>query len=318
MDVDLSSLLVLRHLADTGSFTETGRRWNMSQPAVSLMISKLESAVGLVLLERSPTGAKLTAAGVGFMERASPVCDAYLSFIDGMHSLARRMDRQVLVGTDQSWFAETLRDEMLRTTPAGGIAPRFCDASESWSADLEAQRFDVVIGLRFLRAGLTPGLQEAVIRRERGITVAWNPDFYPFDPVRFSFPEVLRTSVLFPGKKVVQGFSSFLLRWCEDAYGIQPANVIEFGSEREAAVAARAGLGVMLAPGDAMLRLPGIAEEMTHVRTFEFLLPEALTFGIYCRSDEDSREVLSCAAMIAKLAGRKIGERIAPDQASFQ
>ncbi len=63
MDIDLSGLLVFRHLAETGSFTETGKRWEIPQPTVSLMISKLESAVGLVLLERSPFGAKLTPAG---------------------------------------------------------------------------------------------------------------------------------------------------------------------------------------------------------------------------------------------------------------
>jgi DNA-binding transcriptional LysR family regulator len=304
VDIDLSSLLVLRHLAETGSFTETGKRWNLSQPSVSLMISKLESAVGLVLLERSPGGTRLTSAGVAFLERGNDVCETYLAFIDGMHSLGRRMDRQVLVGMDLSWFSANLKTEMLQTTPASGAMSLSCEISESWAADLEAERYDVVVAQRFLRAGLTPGVQEAIIRRERGITVAWNQNFYPFDPVNFSFPEVLRASVLFPSGRVVCGFSSFLLRWCEEAYGIQPANVIEFASEKEAAIAARAGLGVLLAPGDAMARLPGIAEEMSHVRTFEFLLPEALTFGVYCRSDEDSREILSIAAAIAKTGTR--------------
>jgi DNA-binding transcriptional LysR family regulator len=303
VDIDLSSLLVLRHLAETGSFTETGKRWNMSQPSVSLMISKLESAVGLVLLERSPGGTRLTSAGVAFLERGKDVCDSYLAFIDGMHSLGRRMDRQVLVGMDLSWFSARLRTEMLQAAPASAMSLS-CEISEAWAGDLEAERYDVVVAQRFLRAGLTPGVQEAIIRRERGITVAWNQNFYPFDPVNFSFPEVLRASVLFPGSRVVCGFSSFLLRWCQEAYGIQPANVIEFASEKEAAVAARAGLGVLLAPGDAMARLPGIAEEMSHVRTFEFLLPEALTFGVYCRSDEDSREILSAAAAIAKTGTR--------------
>ncbi|MDB6080149.1 MAG: LysR family transcriptional regulator [Akkermansiaceae bacterium] len=304
MDIDLASLLVLRHLAETGSFTETGKRWNMSQPSVSLMISKLESAVGLVLLERSPGGTRLTSAGVAFLERGNDVCDSYLAFIDGMHSLGRRMDRQVLVGMDLSWFSGVVKEELQNLSSGSGALPLACEISESWAEDLEAQRYDVVVAQRFLRAGLTPGIQEAVVRRERGITVAWNQNFYPFDPVNFSFPEVLRTSVLFPGKRVICGFSSFLLRWCAEAYGIQPANVIEFASEKEAAIAARAGLGVLLAPGDAMPRLAGLADDMTHVRTFEFLLPEALTFGIYCRSDEDSREILSTAAAIAKLGSR--------------
>ncbi|WP_367872133.1 LysR family transcriptional regulator [Luteolibacter sp. Populi] len=304
MDIDLNSLLVFRHLAETGSFTATGKRWGMTQPAVSLTISKLESAVGLILFERSPAGAKLTPAGVAFLELGSEVSDAYLEFVDGMRHLDRRMDRQVLVALDASYFGRTLR-ETLAAEPPAGPSVRCCEANGNWREALEATRVDVVIAGRFLRAGLSPAVQEAVIRRERGLTVAWNPDFYPFDPENFSFPEVLRTSILVPDRKVVTGFSSFLLRWCEEAYGIQPANSIGFPSEDEAAAACRAGLGVMLAPGNAMPRLGAGAEGLVHVRTFEFLLPEAFTVAVYCRSGEESKEVLGVAAAIAKL-GRKM------------
>lgn len=300
MDIDLASLLVFRHLALTGSFTDTGKRWRMSQPAVSVMISRLESAVGLVLLERSPSGTRLTPAGIAFHERAEEVCSAYLAFIDGMHELGRRMDREVRVGLDLSWFSQVLREEIGEVPLASP-----CPIAENWPEGLEAARYDVVVACRFLRAGLSSGIQEAVIRRERGITVAWNPAFYPFDPERFSFPEVLRTTVLLPGRRVVTGFSSFLLRWCEEAYGFQAANAVEFDSEPEAAAACRAGLGVLLAPGDAMPRLGETGDGLVHVRTFEFLLPEAFTLGVYCRLDEDSKEVLSVAATIGKLAMRR-------------
>ena len=73
MDIDLNGLLVFRHLAQSGSFTETGRRWKISQPAVSLIIGRLESVAGLVLLERSNSGTRLTADGVLFLERANEV-----------------------------------------------------------------------------------------------------------------------------------------------------------------------------------------------------------------------------------------------------
>lgn len=307
MDIDLNSLLVFRHLAETGSFTETGKRWGMSQPAVSLMIAKLESAVGLVLLERSPTGAKLTPAGVAFLAHGNEVSAAYLEFIDGMRLLGRRMDRQVLLLLDSSYFGRTLRDALAREAPAlpGGAGIGFGEPAENWREALEASRADVVVAGRYLRSGLSAGIQEAVIRQERGITVAWNPAFYPFDAVNFSFPEVLRTSVLVPNRQVVTGFSEFLLRWCDEAYGMQPANLIAFASEEDAAAACQAGLGVMLAPGDAMSRLGGEADGLIHVRTFEFLLPEAFTVGVYCRSDEESKEVLGMAAAVARL-GRKL------------
>jgi DNA-binding transcriptional LysR family regulator len=304
MDIDLNSLLVFRHLAETGSFTETGKRWGMSQPSVSLMISKLESAVGLVLFERSPTGAKLTPAGVAFLNHGNEVCTSYLDFIDGIRKLDRRMERQVLVALDTSFFGRVLREKITEGALADlqGANLRFCEAEGNWGESLESTRCDVVVAGRFLRAGLSVGVQEAVIRRERGLTVAWNPSFYPFDPENFSFPEVLRTTVLVPNRRVVTGFSSFLLRWCEEAYGMQPANSIGFATEDEAAAACRAGLGVLLAPGNGMPRLGEGAEGLTHVRTFEFLLPEAFTVAVYCRSDEESKDVLNVAAATAKLA----------------
>ena len=305
MDIDLSGLLVFRHLAQTGSFTETGRRWKISQPAVSLMIGRLESSVGLILLERSSSGTRLTTAGKQFLERANDVCDSYLAFIDVMHSLGRRMDRRVLVGIDRSWFGAILKEELTRATQLAGVTPVFCEIGENWAEALEATQYDVVIAGRFLRAGLSAGIQEAVIRKERGITVAWNPNFYPFDSVNFSFPEILRTSVLIPDAGVVTGFASYLKLWCEYAYGMQPANSVSFLSEADAAMAASAGLGVLLAPGDAMPRVNHAGDGLTHVRTFEFLLPEAFTFGVYCRSDENSKEVMSVAAWIGKL-GRKL------------
>jgi len=300
MDIDLSGLFVFRHLAETGSFTETGKRWKIPQPTVSLMISKLESSVGLVLFERSPSGARLTSAGQHFLRNVNEVCDAYLAFNDVMRALGRRMDKKVLVAIDRSWFGTVLKKEI-----TGNPAVEICDLTPNWTEALASSQYDVVLTGRFLRAGLSPEIQEAVIRHERGITVAWNPDFYPFNGVNFSFPEVLRSTILIPDRGVVTGFASFILMWCDYAYGIQPANTIRFGCEKEAAAAALAGLGVSLGPGDVMPRLGDDGAGLTHVRTFEFLLPEAFTYGVYCRSDEDSKEVLTTAAMIGKL-GRKL------------
>lgn len=307
MDIDLNSLLVFRHLAQSASFTETGRHWKISQPAVSLMIGRLECAVGLILLERSSSGTRVTAAGIQFLERAGEVCDSYLAFIDGMRNIGRRMDHEVLVGIDRSWFGSMLKDEMQSGGFPQGVSPLVTDIPENWGEALESGRFDIVIAGRFLRSGLSAGIQEAVVRKERGITIAWNPDFYPFDPVNFSFPEILRTSVLMPDSGVVSGFAPALALWCEQAYGMQPPNSVPFASETDAARAASAGLGVLLAPGDAMPRLGGDGGGLIHVRTFEFLLPEAFTLGIHCRSDESSKEVLSVAAAIAKKCRKLFG-----------
>lgn len=304
MDIDLNGLLVFRHVAESGSFTDTAKYWRISQPTVSQMILRLESAVGLILLERSPSGTRLTPAGNHFLLWATDVCDAYLTFIDGMRTLGRRMDHRVLVGFDRSWFANVLREALAKTDRTDGPELSFSEIGEIWWENLETSQYDIVVAGRFLQAGLSRGIQEGVIRRERGITVAWNPDFYPFDAINFSFPEALRTTVLIPDPGVITGFSAFLLLWCDCAYGVRPANVVSFPSESEAAAAAMAGLGVFLGPGDAIPRLGPEADGLTSVRTFEFLLPDAFTFGVYCRSGEDSKEVLSTAAFISKLGSK--------------
>lgn len=304
MDVDLNSLTVFCDLAESGNFSETGRRMGISQPAVSLTISQLETAVGLVLLERNAGGAKLTPAGVHFLARAQEVCGSYLKFKDGVSLFARQLDHEVRVGFDGSWYSGSL-------SKGFGMAPErspkiVCGTvGENWSDDLEAGRVDVVVAGRFLQEGMTAGIQEAVVRQERGITVAWHPSFYPFDAKQFNFPELLRTTLLVPNGKAAKGFAQFLEHWCGYAYGTLAAHTVLFESEEEAARAADAGLGIFLGPGNAMERLGGLQHEMDFVRTFEFLLPEAYKFGIYCRADERAKEVLGAAAAIAKL-GRKI------------
>ena len=299
MDVELQSLTVFCDLAECGNFSETGRRVGISQPAVSLTISQLETAVGLVLLERHAGGAKLTPAGEHFLARAQEVCASYQGFKDGIALHARRLDGDVRVAFDGSWHAAMIREGMAR---CGDVA--FADIGENWSDDLEAGRVDVVVAGRFLQDGMTAGIQEAMIKQERGITVAWHPSFYPFDPGEFSFPEVLRTTLLVPNARAAKGFGKFLEHWCGYAYGSQAAHTVFFESEKEAARAADAGLGIFLGPGDAMQRLGGLKHELDFVRTFEFLLPEAYKFGVYCRADERAKEVLGAAAAVAKF-GRK-------------
>lgn len=299
MEFELRSLLVFRHLAGCGSFSETAKHWGISQPAVSLTIAKLESAVGLVLFERSPTGAKLTTDGHAFLSHAEEVCHCYAGLIDSLRTWNRREAGEVLLACDGTTIGRALMEDLaanrVPNLPSKVIA---CDLVEQWGAALDASRFDLVLSGRFLRAGLDGNTQEAVLFRERGITVAWNPMFHSFDASRFSFPEILKSTVLLPNEKVTVGFGDFFRRWCDEAYGVQPAHIIDFDTEHAAASAAKAGLGVMIAAGDLMPRLREHTEHFESVRTFEFLLPQAYTYGIYCRAEESSKTVLSTAAAI--------------------
>ncbi len=309
MDIDLPSLLVFRHLAKCGSFTETGKYWNISQPTVSQMVNRLESATGILLLDRSGNKTCLTVDGQAFLERAEEVCNSYMGFIDRMGELSRRIDRHVKIGMDRSWFSSIAFSSKGQLKWPDGVTPIFSEVNGDWFVPLESGRVDVVLACRFLHTGLTAGIQEALIKREKGITIAWKPEFHNLNPGSFSFPDVLRTSVLIPDDSQIANFGEALKQWCQHAYGMQPANTETFTNEVEAASAALAGLGVLIAPGDAIPRLGLEGQGLNHVKTFEFLLPECLTLGVYCRSDETDKDVLSTAAQLGRLCMKLFPDR---------
>lgn len=308
MEIDLPSLLVFRHLANCGSFTDTGKHWQISQPTVSQMVNRLESSLGIILLDRSGSRATLTADGQSFLDRAHDVCESYLKFIDRVDTLSRRIEHKVTVGMDRSWYGSLAFTAMDQLKLPEGTKANFIELSGNWVHALESGRTDVVLACRFLHTGLSVGIQEALVRRERGITVAWNPEFHDFDPANFSFPEILRTSILIPDDQQIAHFGTAILHWCEHAYGMQPANTVGFHTEMEAASAASAGLGVLLAPGDAIQRLGLDGQGLTHVKICEDLLPESLTLGVYCRSDETNRGVMETAAQLGRLCLKLLPE----------
>ena len=301
MEIDLPSLLVFRHLAKCGSFTDTGKHWNISQPTVSQMVNRLEAATGIILLDRSGSKTSPTIDGMSFLERADEVCDAYLGFIDRIDALSRRTEHKVTIAMDRSWYSSLAYAAQDQLKLPDGVTPVFSEVTGNWAEALESGRADVVLACRFLHTGLSVGVQEALIKRERGITVAWNPEFHDFDPKNFSFPNILRTSVLIPDSAQIQNFGEAIKSWCEHAYGMQPANTETFSSEVEAASAAAAGLGVLLTPGNAIPRLGLDGQKLTHIKTFDSLLPEALTLGVYCRSDETDKDVLATATQLGRL-----------------
>lgn len=57
-------------IADEGSFTRAAERLLVAQPSLSQQIKRLEHELGGALLERLPTGVRLTAAGKEFVQEA--------------------------------------------------------------------------------------------------------------------------------------------------------------------------------------------------------------------------------------------------------
>ncbi len=91
MDLDLAQVRAFAAVADHRHFSRAAAELNLTQQALSKRIQRLEQAVGELLLERAPTGIRLTAAGQRFLPHARQS----LAAADAAVAAARRLRRPV-------------------------------------------------------------------------------------------------------------------------------------------------------------------------------------------------------------------------------
>ncbi len=300
MDLDLPCLETFVRLADCGSFSETAVNQGISQPAVSQRIAKLESTTGLRLFLRHQERLEVTRDGKELLEIARRI----LAEHDGLGMRMNRHIREsrgiVRAMVDASFAGAELAKRLGERKPEGCtlevVRP---DGRLNWIEALEQHDVDVVVTGTFLQAGNAPALQRVELDRQRGTTIAWNKVYFDFDLERFSFPETLRSTILVPSERLISGYLPFLEKWCHDSYGTLPPDVLAFDEEEGARDACLAGLGVLIFPGDAAVRMSMNAGELGVVKTFEFLLPDAFSYSLYVRAGERNPCILQAAVRIA-------------------
>lgn len=69
----LRQLQYLVAIAETGRFSEAARRVNVSQPSLSAQVAGMEAELGVILFERTSTGALLTPKGAELVRRAKDI-----------------------------------------------------------------------------------------------------------------------------------------------------------------------------------------------------------------------------------------------------
>jgi DNA-binding transcriptional LysR family regulator len=84
---DLRSLDMLLTVAELGSLGKAARRHGVTQPAVSLRMSQLETLLGVTLLERSPSGTRLTVSGASVVDWSRSVIEATEACVAGTAAL---------------------------------------------------------------------------------------------------------------------------------------------------------------------------------------------------------------------------------------
>lgn len=85
--LNLIELQVFLIAAETENFSETGRRLNLSQPAVSMQIQSLEAQLGIQLFHRSGRHISLTEAGAALMPLSRDLLNHAIQVEETIHSL---------------------------------------------------------------------------------------------------------------------------------------------------------------------------------------------------------------------------------------
>ncbi|MCW1921928.1 LysR family transcriptional regulator [Luteolibacter arcticus] len=306
MDFDLASLETFVRLADCGSFSEVARTQQISQPAVTFRVAKLESVIGLRLFQRHQDGLRLTRDGVTLLEQARRILREHQALGVRMAHFLREERGTVKIMVDRSEAGDYLVASFRsceHSSPALEVTRP--EPGQAWDAALRDHLVDIVVSGSFLHVGDQASIQRYDLLRQQGSTLAWNRDYFDFVPDRFRFPEVLRSTILVPSESLIPGYRPFLEKWCLESYGLLPPDMLSFDDEASARDACIAGLGVMVFPGDADQRMSLAKTGLGILKTFEFLLPDAYSFSIFIRAGERLPLVLQTAMKVGELHAKQ-------------
>ena len=94
---DLDALQLLVAVADTGSLGKAAARTGVSQPSASARMATLERRLGLRLLERTPSGSRLTGHGRVVTDWARRVLEQAEALMEGAEALRTHADERLTV-----------------------------------------------------------------------------------------------------------------------------------------------------------------------------------------------------------------------------
>ena len=168
---DLDALELLLTIARTGSLGRAAGERGVGQPAVSARVQTMERLVGLPLLERGPTGSRLTPAGALVAGWARDVVLAADRLDTGIASLRGRRDARLVVAASLTVAEHLLPGWLTR------LHERRPGTSVSLSAVNSAMVAELVLAgeaeLGFVEGPVVPtGLGARLVSRDRLLLVA--------------------------------------------------------------------------------------------------------------------------------------------------
>lgn len=110
--MNIDDLYVFTYVARLGSISDTATALHLSQPAVTQIVRRLETQLGLTLFIRSRQGTTLTTAGESLFREAQLVLEQYKKFQEQAAYMAGHPARHVTIATYPSVVSNQLASWM--------------------------------------------------------------------------------------------------------------------------------------------------------------------------------------------------------------
>jgi len=164
----MAALTAFLAVAEEGSFTRAAVRLGMSQPALSQIIRRLESRLGLRLLQRTTRSVSPTEAGARLLDTLAPALSTLDATLAALTALRDRPSGTIRI-TAVEHAAEAYIYPILRT-----LLPAYPDITvevvlDYGLVDLAAERFDAGVRLGehvdkdMIAVRISPDMRQAVV-----------------------------------------------------------------------------------------------------------------------------------------------------------
>jgi DNA-binding transcriptional LysR family regulator len=174
--MELNHLRCFYEVARAGSFTAAGKSLRISQSALSKAVALLEDAEGVVLLERSKKGVKLTQLGQSVFDRCQVIFGEIRQIQDQFHGATNLCEGMLRFGASDHLTRYLLIDKLQayrRSYPK--VVPSLFAGAPNDIID-QVHRGDLEFGLCFTKIKI-PGLEYKRIAPSELIVVV-NPQYY--------------------------------------------------------------------------------------------------------------------------------------------
>ena len=222
-------------------FGRTARLLNLSQPALTKQIRKVEEDLGCLLFQRGKHGTKLTSAGETFLEEARLVVNGFDRLVEGGRRLARGEIGRLNIGFGFHTFelVPRLIARLRQVAPAVEINLRDMSTSEQIEA-LRNRRIDA----GFLRAPVSKEFESMPVINDRLILVTSKNSGLPR---KATLRDCMTQPFILISNQRAPTFRRHALALCAK-HGFHPRLIQDTNEITTSLALARANLGVTLIP----------------------------------------------------------------------